>query len=691
MSDSKENPKALSDYVPNHGASGAYDAVNQFNAEGLEGLCPSYYELNQQEKDRYDEGIFLGKGALKEVYKVFDKRTQRSVAMARLRTDRGPSFFDHFVNESWIMTSLKHPNIIKVFDVGVDASSKPYYTMDLKSNQTLQDFAQTDKTRDLSALIEIFEKVCDAVAYAHSQGIIHLDLKPENIQCDAYGEVLVCDWGLAKSLISDDIEESEESDPRELVLDNATLLGEAKGTPGFMAPEQLDGNSIKDVKTDIYALGCMLHFILTGSAPYTGTKEQIIEATKASKIVPIRTSFPNLHIPISLEAIVMQATQLEPDQRYDSVKDLKHDLQSYLDGYSTQAEESGFFREAKLFFRRNRTPSTIAITAFLIVGIASAFFIEKITEHKIATEQERARADQLDLSLSEVHTEFDTWLEQSEASRQDLASSLADASRRIKNIGIFDRPVMSVEEAKQLAQTALKLNENEQLGYSQAFALNCLELNYKTALSTVEQMPEAFNERYDNYLSLAKAFPDFSFNRFKRPSIQELVDFLQKAHAVNPNCGRHLHRVITYDFAARGKDPTGYHEVLEAYLQYMHDGGQHFTLHYDPTASVLTLWTDQSLHLFDGKYSFLRFLLVKALKLETEQPFDLNQLAETTIETLDLSSSDAVNTGSIAVRIPYLERIIVRPGQFTTNTLNRWIISNNDFQIIESDRMNREF
>lgn len=690
MNGPEDNTEAHSEYVPNQGASGAYEAVHQLNEDGLEGLCPSYYELSQQETDRYGKGVFLGKGALKEVNKVYDKRTQRSVAMARLRADRGSDFFDHFVNESWIMTSLNHPNIIKVFDVGVDASSRPYYTMDLKSNRTLQDFAYTGESRDLSGLIAIFIKVCDAVAYAHSQGIIHLDLKPENIQCDAFGEVLVCDWGLAKSLIDEELDEPENS-TRELVLDNATLLGEAKGTPGFMAPEQVDGVSRKDEYTDIYSLGCILYFILTGSAPYTGTKEQIIDATKESKIGPIRASFPDLYIPISLEAIVMKATQLETELRYTCVKDIMHDVQSYLDGYSTKAEESGFFREAKLFFRRNRTPSIVAIAALVIVGVASALFIKQIAEHEIATENERARADQLDLNLSEVHSEFDTWLEQSEASRQELASTLADASKRIKNIGIFDRPVMSVEEAKQLAQTAITLNKYEQAGYAQAFALHCLELNYKAALITAEQMPKEFTERYNNYHSLAKAFPDFTFNDIQRPSIQQLVDFLKEAQKVNPDCGRHLHRVITYDFSTRGKDHVGYHEVIEAYLQYLHSGEQHLELQYTPTTGGLTLWSDQSLHLADGKHSFLRFLPIHSLKLITDQPFDLSQLEGATIETLDLSACQNVNLGPDAVRIPYLKQIITRPGEFIKNDLNRWIISNNDFSLIEETIIGSRF
>ena len=227
-------------------------------------LTPSYTDLKKSMSfDQFSPPVLIGKGAVKEVFRAFDRRIMRDVAIARPLDSLPPEFYELFVYEAKLNASLSHPNIIKIYSLDLDEDLRPFFTMDLKSNKTLKDFIDTEPS--FSSRINVFLKICDAISYAHSKSIIHLDLKPENVQCDEHGEVLVCDWGLSK-LIDDT--ECHNFDLHASLFENqsTTLYGEIKGTPGYMAPEQIIPGALKDQRTDLYALGCLLYFIFMQSA-----------------------------------------------------------------------------------------------------------------------------------------------------------------------------------------------------------------------------------------------------------------------------------------------------------------------------------------------------------------------------------------------------------------------------------------
>jgi serine/threonine-protein kinase len=320
--------KPVDPYQPKRRLKGAYAEATLLNDAGLRALCPSYIELAGSSV-RFQDSVLLGKGAVKDVFKTFNHHTQRWVAMARLREDRGPEFYDLFVHEAWLTASLNHPNIITIHDAGVDEAGRPFFTMDLKGKSSLANRIEQHKSEASRDLLQVFMKVCDAVAYAHSKGIIHLDLKPENIQADEFGEVLVCDWGLAKQV--GEAVEGEDELPRSLrPIDNMTLMGEIKGSLGFMAPEQVIPGSVKDRRTDVFALGCLLHLIVAGEPPFTGTPNEILEATRTGKVKPPRQKYPERHIPEALEAVIMKATARSPADRYASAETLRDEIFNFL-------------------------------------------------------------------------------------------------------------------------------------------------------------------------------------------------------------------------------------------------------------------------------------------------------------------------------------------------------------------------
>lgn len=346
----------------------------------------------------------IGRGGMKMVLQVKDMDATRDVAMAVLpdAAARPQSDIVRFIQEARITASLEHPNIVPVHDIGVDSTGAPYYTMKLLRGRTLASLikmlgsgdpgfvAEYDTVR----LLRIFLKICYGVAFAHSRGVIHLDLKPENIQIGDFGEVLIMDWGLAKVLESqgkagkkDDSDTTlAHTDPHLPHYSGTTQDGIMKGTPGYMAPEQAAGmNSSKDTRTDIYSLGAILYSMMTWCDPLE-QKEVMdrVAATLDNDIIPPRERTPDREIPAAIEAVIMKAMSLHPDDRYQSVRELRNEVNAFINGYATVAEKASFVKKSLLFVKRNIIlAGFMAVVAFLIAAGAT-YMVQSQQRHKAA-------------------------------------------------------------------------------------------------------------------------------------------------------------------------------------------------------------------------------------------------------------------------------------------------------------------
>ena len=326
---------------------------------------------NQQGIIRYGVRTQINSGGMKYIYKVEDYSTEREVAMACLRPEKAVECGESFLREARITASLEHPNIMPVYDIGVDAESNPYFTMKLTGGESLDQViqgGQQEGSVPLFQLLTWFGSICEGISYAHSQDVVHLDLKPHNIQIGAFTEVLVCDWGLAKN-ISDTGEYSSDS-PKSNVHEHwdLTLDGDIKGTPGFMAPEQVSIElGSRDKRTDVYALGGILYYMLSGKSPVRGSSlEKALEHTREGQISPF-----NVDVPPALKAVVFKALECSPDQRYQTVEELKAEVDAYINGYATLAEQAGLLRELVLLMKRHKI-----VTLFLLVlGLLGTAFV----------------------------------------------------------------------------------------------------------------------------------------------------------------------------------------------------------------------------------------------------------------------------------------------------------------------------
>lgn len=292
----------------------------------------------------------VGKGGMGEVYLAYDTSCGRRLALKRIRTDLMDHIQMHnrFLKEARITSQLTHPSIMPIYSIQSEGNLI-YYTMPYIEGETLKQLlrktsAQAKKGEKLDhiggsipSLARIFLSVCQAVAYAHSQGVLHRDLKPENVMVGRYGEVVILDWGLAKVIRS-----KFHDDPEELIvpylekhpLHSLTNIGKVVGTVAFMAPERALGQPAT-FQTDIYSLGVILYQILTLRYPFKrGTLKEFRQTLHEEVLVDPAEVAPYRDVPPMLSRIVMRSLSPDPAHRYQSVDEIIHDIENYIEGRS---------------------------------------------------------------------------------------------------------------------------------------------------------------------------------------------------------------------------------------------------------------------------------------------------------------------------------------------------------------------
>ena len=350
-------------------------SVDKFNLNrDFENLYDEAIGMNLRQeikkvKHRYSGNEFLASGGMKNIYITEDLLTNRNVAKAVLK-DQNDEKTESFFHEARICASLEHPNIIPIYDMGYDENQTPYFTMKLICGTSLTEQIQLGKLT-LNELLSDFLKICEGMAYAHSLGIIHRDLKADNIQISSYGEVLICDWGLAKRLNEYD-DYSHEQSPQSSPV---TLNGTIKGTPGFMSPEQARGEKDHiNQQSDIYSLGAILYLILTGKAPLANLSSSAsIGATADGLITCPHTLSKNL--PTTLVSICQKSMAHNPQNRYKSTELLISDIEQYRQGFATSAEPPSLYGSVKLLIARNRRFAFTVVCFSLVISTLLIWFI----------------------------------------------------------------------------------------------------------------------------------------------------------------------------------------------------------------------------------------------------------------------------------------------------------------------------
>jgi serine/threonine-protein kinase len=295
------------------------------------------------ETERFVLREVVGRGGSGLVVRAFDRDLLRDVAIKVFDPDLadGSPEFDRFTEEARITGQLEHPNIVPVYELGIDQRGRRFLCMKFVEGVTLEAAlarlgnARLEPAR-LAEFLQVFGKVCDAVSFAHSRGVIHRDLKPTNVMMSDFGQVYVLDWGIARLRPR----RAEHRGPRVQVGADPTgesgldPAGSLVGTACYMSPEQLHGLHDKlDERTDVFALGATLYQILTGQPPLTADIVRAIWSRKPPPpIEPPEQVLPGDRIPPELSRIALRAMAYDPVDRHASVADLKCEVESFQRG-----------------------------------------------------------------------------------------------------------------------------------------------------------------------------------------------------------------------------------------------------------------------------------------------------------------------------------------------------------------------
>lgn len=429
---------------------------------------------------KYSDKEFLAEGGMKIISRVKDSASLRSVAMAELKKkDMDPEKILNFYNEARVTALLEHPNIVPVYEIG-HRDDVPYFIMKEIQGETLGSILKKIEAGDedyksrysLSNLLNILLKVCDAISYAHSRRIVHLDLKPDNIHVGSFGEVLIIDWGLAKNLDKDPLKKHRQVVTSEIDIEN-TLDGFIKGTIGYMAPEQARGeNSDKDERTDIYSLGAILYSILTQKSPYSNKDiKEAISLISLGEYKPLNDS----KLPTALCAVIEKAMSLEKADRYQSVENLSHDIQLFLQGFATSAQEASTTDELKLYIKRHSLTMMLVASFLLVLIVAGAIFILNLQEkEKVARVNAEQAIENAKLAMANE--------KKAKVSAQLAKLKEKEAVEHLKNF------IVATEEKQKLEKLSLPLALRRYHGFK----------HEKQFEKTLKILNEVYNENIDD-------------------------------------------------------------------------------------------------------------------------------------------------------------------------------------------------
>lgn len=515
-------------------------------------------------------------GGLGKVSLARDESLRRNVAIKEIRADRlQPETRRRFLREAEITSRLEHPGVVPVYSLDTNHEGHPYYAMRFIQGRTLEegivDYHNSCDAVEFRNLLGRFVSVCNTIAYAHNQGVIHRDLKPSNVMLGEFGETLVVDWGLAKSLDEGDDPAHSESDGSEAIADSKAIeptetlpylasngtaessttnrqteAGQVLGTPSYMSPEQAAGDLSRiDKHSDIFSLGAVLYKLLTNQVPFRAeSAAKTIQQVMAGTFVPAHDVRKDTPRPLS--AVCAKALSSNPADRYRSATELADDVNRWLADESVQAYTEPWTQRMRRWTKRRRTLvvslAGIAVTGLVGLTIALSLVTGQQRETQAALDREAKRTESLRNALTLMSSSFvDDWLMRQERIEPKHRQFLKQVLKQYKSL-VADE---AYGDAKaELANAYLNIGHIQARLGDPAGA----EAAYRNSIATIEQLkrdgfvdPQTefqlahanwrlgqlfasngkrvdaaiyFNRAYRSYSELARRYPDNYSYRF---------------------------------------------------------------------------------------------------------------------------------------------------------------------------------
>ena len=641
----------------------------------LHNVSAAYMSLQQTPPERYTQMKLIGTGALKRVYSCYDERMRRRVALAQPRPDINPRHYDYFINEAWLTVSLQHPNILKIYDLKLDTEGIPYFTMELKGKNTSRTLVE--RGADLHEGLEVMLKVCDALSYAHELGIIHLDLKPENIICDPHGEVLLCDWGLGRVLPNRPLTDAM----IELEAFGYLVHNKINGSPGYMAPEQALNHTL-DERTDVFSLGALLYYLALGSPPFVAdTIDDIVDHTASAEWN--KSALQESPLPRELQAMIHMALARQPSDRYQSVIDFKQDLLLYLRGYRTTAEQASIWHKSYAFLNRHKTKCAIALSLTLLTTLLANYYEKRnadLSASKLLIESEKNTLDETLQSLEEEQKHFDE-----NYFGKDTDKELAIATDIHELLDPYYTGY-ALEYRKRLhrAQRIIKTQPKTQFSQWMTYTIKTIQLDFVSALDIYNSYQNTFKflrggikdqrllkaERLSHLSDFMEAHSEYSFDYKVSPDASTLIQLFKDLQKAPQKSEITLMSIARYHLCTHYSAEEN-NAILFAALECL-IGTDAVKCKYDPverTAYIdFTSVYNSSLH--DRTLCLLSYINTHNLSISKDSPFELRNLAGASIKHLDLSACPSLTVAG-TTPIKYLRNLTIKDGSLHQKALKR--------------------
>jgi serine/threonine-protein kinase len=509
---------------------------------------------------RYTLSRLHAQGGIGRVWVARDDRLGREVALKELRPERAANAAvrSRFLKEARVTGQLEHPGVVPVHELGTrPEDGQPFYTMRLVRGRTLSAAASSYHRKrgrgeagplELPELLGAFVSVCNAVAFAHSRGVIHRDLKPQNVVLGDYGEAVVLDWGLAR--LTGQAEGDADAPPLEEPLGDgsATAAGSVLGTPAYMAPEQAEGRlDLLDARTDVYGLGAVLYELLAGRPPFSGgDTTEVLRRVVHEPPDPPRAIAPGT--PRALEAVCLKALAKRPRDRYASAGELADDVRRWLADEPVSAWREPWPARASRWARRHRTAVAAAVVFLASAAVALGASTAAVLREQRRTEEQRLLAEGHYQAAMRLATDLITIAEeglpavrQSETVRKRLLEAALPSYREL----LRQRP----GDAELLAWTS---------------RLSRHTANLRRLLNEIQGAEEAYKESIRLGEELAAADPDDPSCRDRLAQTLRDYGVLQKRAGRLADAEAGLGRAVELAEAALAREPghAGYRRGL---------------------------------------------------------------------------------------------------------------------------------
>ena len=639
-----------------------------------------------KESERYINFEHYDEGGLKSIFLCYDSRTDRTVAMAMPKESADKQKIEAFLREAKLNASLQHPNIVPVYDLGMN-NDTPWFTMKFIKGKSLEEIIQelkseqTNKFKGLNERLDVFLKICEAMAYSHSIGIIHLDLKPDNIRISDFGDVVVCDWGLA-DVVANTCDEKllEYCSLVEYDLSMLTVDGAVKGTAGYMAPEQTGQiRQRKGPHTDIFSLGAILYSLLCYETPFKGESlKEVIKNTIAGNFPSPSTV--NKDIPYSLEAVCTKALSPDKDDRYESVNELISEIHAFRNGYTTEAENASLIKALKMFYIRHKILCSFAAISFVLSII---LVILSINHLSLARKNAIQNAEKVTLE-AEYHKQINKeaaplFLERA---RVAYGAFLFEDTKKFTNTVVeLDENILEAWELKATAHFATEEYAAASKAFLKAGNKSPMAQLNEECLSLKENDKEAL--AMEAYLDLAKRLlKDKNFKIFGNIihykcysdlSIDERIEFVKETILMS-----HKNSLKTNKFNFHFDKKSAHLDVSNnkwlknvASFQNFPARSANFSNTSIPNCIAFRGQRLISLDLSNTRVRNLQSLnskLLRFLDLSGSQVLNLNPLYGSPIEVLKISNTN-INSLNFIRKLKKLKELHIHKGQFSDKEL----------------------